>query len=327
MTNWPEPKDKFSKGLWSCTTIEEVGQLHGLWFKAFNGKAINSVAKRKISKETRTTLKALLQQVGATSSPTLIGERSCNTAWEMLHVHLCNIVTRDPSVEVALVTFISGDGATSHYKTEIDLFTSQQTVQKTLRAMSPNWFGVTELALFNSQGFPGGGQLVQRHEHALIFGKGVIARAKVVAARHESRYSSNSTGAPVIDIKAVTTDEVNLARISAYLFKPPYKCMNWNPGKDGKRGHMNGSEKSDRLIRYLRLAQYRCMMDFEQTTFGGGEGLRIRSSIIAFLRALAVKDADAGRRVLHPDAVATFWVDLTKELGAPWNLPIIKTRP
>jgi len=67
-------------------------------------------------------------------------------------------------------------------------------------------------------------------------------------------------------------------------------------------------------------------MSVEQVTFGGGEGQRIRSDMIKFLRALALKDAAGGKQVLHPDAISSFWVDFTKEIRVErWNLPIIKT--
>lgn len=227
----PEPKDKSSKGLWDCSTIGEVRQLHDKWFKIFNAKAIRALSRRKVAPAKIAILNALLHQSGATSTPTLIAEGACGTAWEILHQHLWQKVGQEPSTEMALVTFISGDGATSHKTTEIDLYASQRKVQKTLRAMAPNWFGVTELALFNSQGYPGGGQLVQRHEHEIIYGSNILSRARAVAAKHEGLFLPNSTGAPTINIKRVANDEVNLARVCAYLFKPPYKCMNWNPGR------------------------------------------------------------------------------------------------
>jgi len=287
---------------------------------------LKAVSKRTVSPESMRTLKALLYEPGATSIPVLTNQVICEAGFRILHQRLVSLVEDDPEVEVGFITFIDADGETSHAKTEIELFHSQKKVQTTLRAMSPNFFGITELALFNSQGHPSGGQRVQRHEHALIVGPDVHRQAAEIAAKHAKWYKRSFTGAKVIDVKKVATDKVNLARMAAYLFKPPYQCMNWCPGKDGKDGHMNHSEKGDRFSRYLRLAQLRSMMSVEQVTFGGGEGQRIRSDMIKFLRALALKDAAGGKQVLHPDAISSFWVDFTKEIRAEgWNLPIIKT--
>lgn len=324
--NAPEPKDRFNKGLWECSSIEKVDQEHDQWCVKFTTKALRGVKRRKISLKSEIFLNALLTQIGATSHPLLINQAICHAASTMLRERLSLLVQANPDMEVGLITFIDGSGATSHSKTDIELFNSKKKVQTTLRAMSPNFFGVSELALFNSSGHPDGGQIVQRHEHALIFGENVVQNAQVIAAKHAQRFMPNHTGARTIDVKRGSADPVNLARLAAYLFKPPYQCKNWCPGNGEKKGHMNQSEKGDRYIRYLRLAQLRSMLSIEQVTFGGGEGQTIRSDMIKFLRALAVRDASGNKRVLHPDAVASFWVDLAKELKADsWNLPIIRT--
>jgi hypothetical protein len=326
-TRTPEPRDKFGKGLWACKNVEEVKDTLTKWQRGFEGKVEKAVKNRKLSPERRAMLEALLKQPGATSTPILANDLICMEGFKLLHARLVSITSADPTLEVALVTVISGDGETSHFCTEIELFKSQKRVQETLRAISPNFFGITELALFNSHTHPKGGRMIQRHEHALVIGRDVVRQAQTVACKREKKFASNFTNAPVINVKKVATDSVNLARIAAYLFKPPYKCQTWNPPKANKPGHMSGSEKGDRYIRYLRLAQIRSMITIDQFTFGGGEGQRIRSDMIKFLRALATKEAVTSGRVLHPDAVASFWVELTKELKEDrWNLPIIKTQ-
>lgn len=171
-----------------------------------------------------------------------------------------------------------------------------------------------------------GGQIIQRHDHALVFGEGVIEKAKLIAAKHAGRFKPSFTGAKVIDVKKVTPDPVNIARMCAYLLKPPYRCKNWCPPTGDRAAFLNNSEKGDRYIRYLRLAQIRSMMSIEDVTFGGGEGASIRSRMNKYLRELAAKDAAGGRRVLHPDAIASFWVGIGEALNAGWNLPIIRRR-
>lgn len=141
------------------------------------------------------------------------------------------------------------------------------------------------------------------------------------------RFLPNVTQAPQIDVRKVVGSEINLARVCAYLFKAPYKAMTWCPPREGKAGHMHQSEKGDRYIRYLRMAQIRSMMTFEDATFGGGEGQSIRSGLIKLLRVICEADAPATVRRLHPDAIASFWVQVGKELGkTQWALPVIATQ-
>ncbi len=322
----PEPNDTLFAGLWRCDTTEAVDAWQKASFDKFNAKALKALRSR-VSDSSRAIVTALLTQPGAASIPLLTSEEICRESSKMLLAMLMEMVAADPEIEIAFVTVISGDGGTSHFKTEIELHESLKRVQRMLRAISPHFFGVTELALFNSQGHPDGGQMLQVHTHSLVVGRGVVAKAQGIAAKQAAHFTPNFSGAPVIDIKRVATSDVNMARICAYLFKAPYKCMNWNPGKDGKRGHMNGSEKGDRYVRYLRLAQLRTLLRYEDMCFGGGAGAKIRSDMIKFVRALAAKDSTAGRRGLHPDAIASFWLALASEIKADrWNLPIIKTR-
>lgn len=157
---------------------------------------------------------------------------------------------------------------------------------------------------------------------------GTLNRSQQVARKQAHRFTPNIAGAAAIDIKRVETSDINLTRVATYLFKPPYKYMNWNPGKDRKPGFMNGSEKGDRYTRYLRLAQIRTMMHFEDTLFAGGTGIQVRGAMLKFLRELTKKEGAHGKAVLHPDAIASFWVSMMRELPRTdrWNLPIIKTR-
>lgn len=322
-----EPNDRSYKGLLGCMSNEAIDALVSKWFKKFNRKTRRALRKR-VSADNRAIVEALLLQAGATSIPLLTSERICVESSHLLRDALVGIADTNPDYEFGMVTFISGDGGTSHFRTEIDLYSSRKRVDATLRAMAPHYFCIIELALFNSQGHPSGGQMLQRHEHAVIWGPpGTLARAQAVEVKHAPKYAPNFSGAPVIDIRRVASDPVNLARVAAYFFKPPYKCMNWNPGKNGKPGFMNGSEKGDRSVRYLRLAQIRTMLPFEDTFFGSGDGQRIKSEMIKFIRPLAVRDASNGRAVLHSDAIASFWVGLVPQIKADrWNLPIVKVR-
>lgn len=315
-----------TKGLWGCQTILDVKTWIRDGFKDFNRKVRRAVVRRKIPHELKATLKALMSKTGATSQPVIINPVICYAAIKIISNRLAELAAKDPDFEIAFITFVDADGETSHRKTDIDLFSAQKKVTSTLRAMSGDFFGISELALFKNVKHPEGGQLIQRHEHALVFGKGVVEKAKFIAAKHAGRFKASFTGAKVIDVKRVTPDPVNIARMCAYLLKAPYRCKNWCPAIGERPAFLNNTEKGERFIHFLRLAQIRSMMTIEDVTFGGGEGASIRSDVIKYLRALALKDAAGGNRVLHPDAIASFWAEITTALKEDWNLPIIRRR-
>jgi hypothetical protein len=323
----PEPNDKALRSLWRCKTVEEVKAEHSKWDQRFNAKCTKGIAKRKLADNTRVTIAALLDG-SATNIPILTNNKMLALSWETCHRAIWASTKDVPDIEFALVTFIPGDGGTSLNQLFIERHHSRDAILKVLRAMGKDFIGTTELAMFNSHGHPDGGRHVQRHEHALIWGKGVVAKAQEVALRRMQEFSPNITGAPQIDVRRVAKDEVNLARVCAYLFKSPHKCMNWNPPKDGKPGHMNQSENGDRMIRYLRMAQMRSMMTVEDIMFAGGAGVTIRGDLIRLLRQTCHSDVPVQNRLLHPDEIGTFWAEVNKELKRPeWRVPIIARRP
>jgi len=317
--------DPTIRTLAACKSIDEVEELVIEWGNIFHEKVSHGLRRRKIDPDKALMVDALIANPGALSKPMLVSNYVGQKAYRALHDRMVQMTTNHPMNEMAFVTFISGDGETSHANTTIDLCESQRRVQATMRAISPDFFGITEFALFNSQGHPSGGQTLQRHEHVLVWGEGVVGKARSIAVKHQGRYSPNFTGARVIDVRRVSTDPVNLRRICWYIMKPPLKCMNWNPPKDGKPGFMNQSEKGDRFIRYVRLAQIRSMISFDAATFAGGDGIRIRREIITYLRSAVKSRAESADQTLHPDAVASFWVSLIQALRRDWNLPVIKT--
>lgn len=322
--NTPEPRDLTFKGLWECMTDTEIDELISKWHARFRKKLLKAMGK-KVSHQNRAIVEALLDNPGAASTPLLTNDTVCREAYKILGVTLAQMAAANPDTEFGLVTFISGDDATSHFATEIALQESQKRMGSTLRAMARKFhFGVFELALFNSHGHPNGGQVLQGHGHAIIAGPpGTLAKANQIAAKHANHYAPNISGARAIDIKRVEATAINLMRVSAYLFKQPYKCLSWNASKS----RMTGSEKGDRNVRYLRMAQIRTMMPFEDVMFAGGGGVQVRSQITKFVRALALREAHGGKALLHPDAIASFWVGLMPQIRAKrWNLPIIKRR-
>lgn len=323
----PEPNDKALRRLWRCRTLDEVKQEHLVWNGLTRGKCEKALDRRKIQDSARTIITSILDGV-ATNVPVLTSHKALTLSWETVQRLIVSGNKDNPDIEYALVTFIEGVGGTSSDAPFIELCHSRDRVVRVTRSMAKDFIGVTELAMFNSHGHPDGGRHIQRHEHVLIWGHGIVSKAQQVAQRRMQEFSPNITGAPQIDVRRVSADEVNLARICAYLFKSPHKCMNWNPPSDGKNGHMNQSEKGDRMIRYLRMAQIRSMMTVEDVVFAGGAGVGVRGQLFKLLRETFNADVPTPNRLLHPDAIGSFWVEANKELRRPdWKLPVIARRP
>lgn len=320
----PEPKDKEIKSLWRCGNLKELAELQTKWNRKFRRKCLRAIKRRNLTPEMRAMIGLLLSN-RATTVPIMTNPNVGRTASRKLHKELVAIVNANPEIEMALVTIISGDGATSHTKPVIELHHSQKQMQSTLNAMAPNHFGVTELALFNSHPHPNGGQVIQVHGHALIWGVDILSKAQKVAGTHVGKFAPNITDAPPIDVRRVRTDSVNIARVCAYLFKPPHRAMTWCPPRDGKKGHMHQSEKGDRFIRYLRMAEIRSLLTFEDICFAAREGQAIVSDLAKrILRTACKEDAGGARRPIHPDAIASFWAEVAKALGKnDWEVPVV----
>lgn len=319
-------KERFGHTLPGCQTGPEVKAWLAATHQGFGKKALKAVARRNIPDQSRIVLEGLLSKPEATSSGIMTSPRLVTDLFDHLRNALVDLSLSDPPIEMALVTLIAGDCETSSDRPVVEHYASRKRAKSTLRAMSPNYIGITELAMFNTIRHPDGGYMCNHHDHAIIFGN--IQRATYAANKQRKKYPPNTTGAMPIHVKPIRdVSEENLARVAAYLLKAPLKMINFVPPMNGKKGFLNKSEKGDRMIRYLRMAQLRSMLTFEDCCYAGGQGLEIRKKLVDLMRALAVSDASPSQRLLHPDAIPTFWVDLAKELGRDqWALPIIKRR-
>lgn len=75
------------------------------------------------------------------------------------------------------------------------------------------------------------------------------------------------------------------------------------------------------------MAMIRSMLSLEDATFAGGLGAAIRSGLIKTARAQCAAEAPPASRLLHPDAIGSFWTDVMRALNRKsWNLPVIRTR-
>ena len=141
----PEPKDKEIKSLWGCKSVKEVGMLGKKWNRKFRQKCLDAIKRRKLDPDMRAMIELLLCTSKATTIPVMTNTKVGSTASRQFHAGLVTLVADNPDIEMALVTFISGDWATSHRKPVIELHQSQKDMQSTLRAMAPNYLGVTEI--------------------------------------------------------------------------------------------------------------------------------------------------------------------------------------
>jgi len=323
----PEANDRAGRSLWRCHSVDEVIAEHTKWDANFRKKCMKAIERRRLPDDLRCKIVAILDGA-ATDAPLLTSHKVLALAWQAVFRALYALAKDDPDMEFALVTFITRDGGTSSDAPVVKLQTSDDRVLRICRSMGKNFIGITELAMFNSLGHPDGGRHIQGHEHVLFWGHGAVAKAQGVAQRRMTDLPPNVTNAPQIDVRSVPATEINLARICAYLFKSPHKSMNWNPPRDGKPGHMNQSEKGDRMIRYLRMAMIRSIMTIEDVMFAGGAGIKIRKSVIDLLRQTCHSDVPVQNRLLHPDSIPAFWTEVIRELRRiKWRLPVIARRP
>lgn len=316
----------YGHSLKSCKTPEEVESWLLTGNTTFQELALKSALRKKLPSDQWDALDALVKVPGATSDPILLDPGIQLSAYQQLHESLVAVShISDNKIEFAFVTIIDGRFETSDHNTELDFYDLQALARRILSKMAPNYFGVIELALFNSHKHQSGGRLVSPHGHAIIWGEDVLAKACAIASQFQSKITPNTTGAKPVVVEWVDPDPVNLARMAAYLFKSPDKCKTFYPGREGKAGNTHHSRKSDRLVRYLRHAEIRSMLTFKDVTFASGEGLALRSGIGKSLRILAQEQARKAERRFHPAEIPSLWVALKVSMGTTrFNLPIIK---
>ena len=310
-----------------CATVDEVRG----WFLAqqvdFNEKVDRGFARRRLLDETRVRAETILHGVGAIPAYTLNNDRLALEAFEKLRTHIGGYVGADSANELALITFITGDGGTSMDRPVIEVRKSRKLVNDTIRTMKvPHWFGLIDLAFFWTIRHPDGGLHLQRHEHIIGWGRDFIVKAEAAVIKQSAKFTPNVTNIPGIKIKrAWDCSEANIARLAAYLLKAPAKGKNWFEYPDGSY-LMNHTQAKDRYIQFLRLGQIRSMLCLEDVVLGGGDGIKIKGSMVDEMRGLAAADA-RGRAIMHQDQVATDWEDFNQELGqAHWSLPAILRR-
>lgn len=327
LTTGEKLRNLYGETLLGCKTVEEVRTWLSNTYSVFNRKALAGGGRRKQTDQTRADITRLMTDHSASSIFHMANGRMVLETFDRLHVKLHRAVATDPPKEAALVTVISGDGGTSLDHPMIGLHHAQKRLRAMLNSMKVDWFAISELAFFNSHTHPGGGQHLQMHEHAIIWGEN-LSMVQAAAKRHLSKFTPNITDADIVDIKPLYgIDEVNIARMAAYLLKAPSRAMTWCPPHDGKKGHMHHSEEGDRKMRYFKLAIMRSLLTFEDCSFAGGAAKALRRELLDLTKKLANADAKRPLR-FHPDVLPTFWAKTMQELKIRnWSLPVIFRRP
>lgn len=317
---------EYGDTLEKCSTVEEVREWLIRQQQDFNDKVARAFNWRKMSDETRCKADDILYGVGTNSAFVLIDDRLCIEAFEKLRNLLASYLSASGANEAALITFIMADGGTSMDRPVIEVRKSRKHVNDIMRKIAPHWVGMIDLAFFWTIRHEDGGLHAQRHEHVVAWGRDFIAEAKRIAEAQSKKLPANVTDLPVIKVvPAWDCSEVNLARLVAYLLKAPARGKNWFQYPDG-RDVMNHTEKKDRYIQFLRLAQLRSLLTLEDVILGGGDGIKVKGSMTRDMRGLA-QAAARDRSSIHPDLTATFWSVFNQELGQThWGVPAIVRR-
>ena len=266
---------------------------------------------------------AILNGAGTVPAFIMSNDHLALEAFEKLRQHLVSYVSAGPGNEVALITFISGDGGTSMDRPVIDVHRPRKQVNAIMRKMAPHWIGVTDLAFFWTIQHPEGGLHLQRHEHVIAWGPDFIEKAQRMAGNHSTKFTPNVTDLPRIKVvRGWDTSEVNLARLAAYLLKPPARAKNWFKNADG-RDIMKSHRGEGPLYPVLEDRAIRSLLGFEDVIFGGNDESKIKSSMFADMRGLA-QAAARGRDTRHPDTLSTFWAEFNRKLRQDhWSVPAI----
>ncbi len=321
------PKAVYSNGngLPDCETVGDVREWLCRGYDKLHQKVVTGSQQFRLSEETQNKSLALLLNPSATKIFTLNDRDLMLQAFDIMLPQFISFVQADPDNEVVLVNFICGSGGSSLDRPDIPLAASQAQARKILTQMGRHWFALTECAFFNSKRHVTGGRHLQQHTHSLLWGPEAHAKTDKVARRCESTLAPNVTEADRIRVvKAWDNTDANLARLLAYLIKAPSVAKNWVPGREGKPGFMNHSEKGDRLINYYRLAMLQSMLTFKDASFASNEGFQMRMSASKATDTIA-KTIGGQLPLFHQDEIPAFWSDVLRE--GRWEkarLPVIR---
>lgn len=237
------------------------------------------------------------------------------------------MVEKNPSLQVIMATIVSDDGATSSDVPIVNVEHEIAKAKKFASRVTRDFFGVVEVVHFNSHKHKAGGRVIQTHSHMLLIGEKIFEKAQAVAKTFGETLPRNFTDARQIDVKLVDVDNLNLMKVASYLFKPPHKAKTWNPPRDGKKGHMHHSTKGDRGIIFFRMAMILSMLPLDKVIFAGGECKTIKSGAIKDVRSNCETNCKNPNRMLAPDTIGSFWVEVSKVFNRPkWHLPVIITK-
>lgn len=310
-----------------CTTSEDITRLFEAWNDSFAAKGLAGLAPQSKQQALADHLPAIQRVMSglATVEPTLLSLQVGNDCRNHVYRSWLAMVEADPTLEMVMVTVVTGDGVTSSNMPVLDVAQEIAMARKVGKAISPDYIGIVEPVMFNSTTALGGGRAIQNHSHTFYIGPDVVAKARAAVKKHMKSLPENFTGAPQIDVKAVSTEPINLERMAAYMFKAPHKAKTWCPPRDGKPGHMHHSEKNDSKILFLRMAMIRSMLPVEKIFFAGGACKKIKTDLRNLLRFNTKSHVRSPDPLLAPSTIGALWVEVAKVVRRKhdWWLPVI----
>lgn len=233
----------------------------------------------------------------------------------------------NPNYDFVWVTIISGEWETSDEITKIDLNSVSGATRRTLSAIAPDYLSTIETCAFSNARADQGGKLLSPHMHSILWGKDAFAKASEIEAGHADRYVVPFTGASTIVVKKIGLKKADFARLASYCFKAPHKCKNYYQSRDGETRNLHEGTKTDRYIRYLRLAQIYSMQTIDNVIFAGGDGAKVRSAMLKGVKGRIALEKVCGNELIHRDAIPNYWAELLPRLNqSRFQLPFIRTR-
>lgn len=314
--------------LHQCSSQADIDSLRSYQTGAFLSKAVRPLKPKTVQAALGDRYAACMRVISGegTDQPTMANHKALTDAYEHTGRGLIAMCNANPSLQVVFATIISGDGVTSSDMPVIDVEHEISKAKKFAAKVTKDFFGVVEIAHFNSHTHPSGGRVVQVHSHVLLIGEDIFEKAEAAAVTYGKKLPTNFTDAPQIQVKPVEADDLNLMKMASYLFKLPYQGKTWCPPRDGKRGHMHHSPKPDRSINFLRVAIMLTMMPLEKLVFAGGGCKSIKTGVVNDVRSNCKSASLSPDRLLAPDTIGAFWVEVCKSLKRPeWHLPVIIT--
>lgn len=229
------------------------------------------------------------------------------------------------------ITVVHRAWCTGDLDTEMNLNAIKSKLRRALEPYGLSYLAVIEVEVFRNVSFEERGRMMCFHVHALAWGN-LVDRAKMqreLMSQFEVPISTlGSERRPVksVLVQWVTPTEVDVAWVLQYGLKSPWEAMNLYLSKDRKRSAITHSEKSDRMVISLRLAEILSMIELPALVSASGDGAAIRRRAVTELKAWAAKQSFRPIAGLSTqEDVLNYWAHLKEQQGLErFGTPVLK---